>query len=99
MKESIRERVLEGARLIAATGMTVRAAARKLGVSKSTVHKDMEARRRARIFAVCARPKGRPIRPNKPARRTHKNPRKGETACLAMTILESIWARPRSTFW
>lgn len=46
MKESIRERVLEGARLIAATGMTVRAAARKLGVSKSTVHKDMEERLR-----------------------------------------------------
>jgi putative DeoR family transcriptional regulator (stage III sporulation protein D) len=46
MKESIRMRVLEGAQLIAATGMTVRSAARKLGVSKSTVHKDMEERLR-----------------------------------------------------
>ena len=47
MKESIRVRVLEGAQLIAATGMTVRAAAKQLGVSKSTVHKDMEERLRA----------------------------------------------------
>ena len=46
MKESIRIRVLEGAQMIAATGMTVRAAAKQLGVSKSTVHKDMEERLR-----------------------------------------------------
>lgn len=46
MKESIRIRVIEGAQLIAATGMTVRAAAKELGVSKSTVHKDMEERLR-----------------------------------------------------
>ena len=46
MKESIRSRVLEGAQLIASTGMTVRAAARSMGVSKSTVHKDMEDRLR-----------------------------------------------------
>ena len=46
MKESIRSRVLEGATLIANTGITVRAAAKQLGVSKSTVHKDMEERLR-----------------------------------------------------
>lgn len=46
MKESIRCRVLEGAQFIAATGATVRTAARKMGVSKSTVHKDMEERLR-----------------------------------------------------
>lgn len=44
MSQAIERRVLKEAEYIAAHGATVRAAARALGVSKSTVHKDMEAR-------------------------------------------------------
>ena len=44
MNRSIERRVLKEAEYIAAHGATVRAAARALGVSKSTVHKDMEMR-------------------------------------------------------
>lgn len=44
MKAAIEKRVLEAAEHIAATGATVRQTARMLGVSKSTVHKDMETR-------------------------------------------------------
>lgn len=44
MRKSIRGRVLEAAQLIVKTGATVRVAARALGVSKSTIHKDMEER-------------------------------------------------------
>ena len=40
----IERRVREEAEYIVARGATVRQAARALGVSKSTVHKDMEAR-------------------------------------------------------
>ena len=44
MKAAIEKRVLMAAEHIAATGATVRQTARILGVSKSTVHKDMETR-------------------------------------------------------
>ena len=44
MKAAIEKRVLKAAEHIAATGETVRQTARMLGVSKSTVHKDMEMR-------------------------------------------------------
>ena len=44
MKAAIEKRVLREAEHIAATGATVRQTARMLGVSKSTVHKDMETR-------------------------------------------------------
>ena len=44
MNQAIERRVLKEAEYIAAHGATVRAAARVLGVSKSTVHKDMETR-------------------------------------------------------
>ena len=44
MNERIERRVLKAAEHIALTGATVRQAARLLGVSKSTVHKDMEKR-------------------------------------------------------
>ena len=44
VKAAIEKRVLEAAAYIAATGSTVRQTARRLGVSKSTVHKDMETR-------------------------------------------------------
>ena len=44
MNQAIERRVMEAAEYIAATGATVRRAAKRLGVSKSTVHKDMEAR-------------------------------------------------------
>ena len=44
MNQAIERGVLKEAEYIAAHGATVRAAARALGVSKSTVHKDMEAR-------------------------------------------------------
>ena len=44
MKEYIEERVLELARYIIETKATVRGAARKFRVSKSTVHKDITER-------------------------------------------------------
>ena len=44
MNRALERRVLKEAEYIAAHGATVRAAARALGVSKSTVHKDMETR-------------------------------------------------------
>ena len=44
MNQAIERRVIKGAEYIAATGATVRQTARVLGVSKSTVHKDMETR-------------------------------------------------------
>lgn len=44
MRNDIRIRVLESAEYIVATGATVRTCAKKFGVSKSTVHKDMRAR-------------------------------------------------------
>ena len=44
MKDYIEERVLELARYIIETNSTVRAAAKKFRVSKSTVHKDITER-------------------------------------------------------
>ena len=44
MKDYIEERVLELARYILETGATVRSAAQKFRVSKSTVHKDITER-------------------------------------------------------
>ena len=44
MKDYIEERVLELAHYIIDTGSTVRAAAKKFRVSKSTVHKDVAER-------------------------------------------------------
>ena len=44
MKDYIEERVLELAGYIIETGATVRAAAKKLRISKSTVHKDITER-------------------------------------------------------
>ena len=44
VKAAIEKRVLRAAEHIAMTGATVRQTARMLGVSKSTVHKDMETR-------------------------------------------------------
>ena len=41
MREEIEERCLEIGQYIAEHGATVRAAARRFGVSKSSVHKDM----------------------------------------------------------
>ena len=44
MDQTISSRVIRVAEIIAGTGATVRQTARLLGVSKSTVHKDMESR-------------------------------------------------------
>lgn len=44
MRREIQIRVVDAAEFIISTGATVRACARKFGVSKSTVHKDMRAR-------------------------------------------------------
>lgn len=44
MKEEVRRRVLQAAEHILDTGATVRACARKYGVSKTTIHKDMRQR-------------------------------------------------------
>ena len=44
VNQAIEKRVLQAAEYIARTGATVRQTARVLGVSKATVHKDMETR-------------------------------------------------------
>ena len=44
MRREIHIRVVDSAEYIVATGATVRACARKFGVSKSTIHKDMRLR-------------------------------------------------------
>ena len=44
VNQAMERRVLREAEYIAATGATVRKTASVLGVSKSTVHKDMESR-------------------------------------------------------
>ena len=44
MNRAIERRVMKAAEYIAESGATVRKAASVLGVSKSTVHKDMETR-------------------------------------------------------
>jgi len=44
LKREIQIRVVDAAEFIAETGATVRACAKKFGVSKSTVHKDMRDR-------------------------------------------------------
>lgn len=44
MRREIQIRVVDAAEFIANTGATVRTCARKFGVSKSTVHKDMRDR-------------------------------------------------------
>ena len=44
MYEYIEDRVLEVANYIVESGATVRQAAKKFGISKSTVHKDMSER-------------------------------------------------------
>lgn len=44
MNQAIERRAIRAAEYIVANGATVRQAARVLGVSKSTVHKDMELR-------------------------------------------------------
>ncbi len=44
MRREIQIRVVDAAEFIASTGATVRTCARKFGVSKSTVHKDMRDR-------------------------------------------------------
>ena len=46
MYEYIEDRVLEVANYIVESGATVRQAAKKFGISKSTVHKDMSERLR-----------------------------------------------------
>ncbi len=52
--QAIERRVLEEAEYIASRGATVRAAAKALGVSKSTVHKDIQTRL-ARLSPALAR--------------------------------------------
>ena len=44
MREDVRLRVVQAAEYILEQGATVRACAAQLGVSKTTVHKDMRAR-------------------------------------------------------
>ena len=53
MKAAIEKRVRREAEHIASTGATVRQTARILGVSKSTVHKDMETRLPKLSDALC----------------------------------------------
>ena len=53
MKAAIEKRVLAAAEYIAETGATVRQTARVFGVSKSTVHKDMETRLPQLSSALC----------------------------------------------
>ena len=44
MRESVHRRVLRAAEYVLETGATVRACAARMGVSKTTIHKDMRLR-------------------------------------------------------
>lgn len=44
MREDVQRRVLKAADYVLETGATVRACAAKIGVSKTTIHKDMRER-------------------------------------------------------
>ena len=80
VNQAMERRVLREAEYIAATGATVRKTASVLGVSKSTVHKDVSTRLRAvdaalfaRVQAVLARNKAeRHLRGGAATRRKYK---------------------------
>ena len=44
MRENVQRRVMQAAEYVLETGATVRACAAKMGVSKTTIHKDMRER-------------------------------------------------------
>ena len=44
MREEVQRRVLQAAEYVLETGATVRACATRMGVSKTTIHKDMRVR-------------------------------------------------------
>ena len=44
MREDVQRRVLQAAEYVLETGATVRACAARMGVSKTTIHKDMRER-------------------------------------------------------
>ena len=44
MREDVQRRVLQAAEYVLETGATVRACAARMGVSKTTIHKDMRQR-------------------------------------------------------
>lgn len=44
MREDVQRRVLQAAEYVLETGATVRACAARMGVSKTTIHKDMRVR-------------------------------------------------------
>ncbi|HCJ10043.1 MAG TPA: sporulation transcriptional regulator SpoIIID [Clostridiales bacterium] len=67
MKDYIRDRVLEVARYIVENRATVRDAARRFDVSKSTVHKDVTERLR-KINPALARSVDRVLQTNKAER-------------------------------
>ena len=81
MKAAIEKRVRREAEHIASTGATVRQTARVLGVSKSTVHKDMETRLKQlseplfqEVTAVFAKNKAeRHLRGGEATRKKYKN--------------------------
>ena len=64
MKQEVQRRVAAAARHILKTGATVRACARRFGVSKTTVHKDMRERL-PRLNAALADAVGRVLAFNK----------------------------------
>jgi len=80
VKAAIERRVMKEAEYIAAHGATVRETAKAFGVSKSTVHKDMEARLgrlsrplEAEVSAVFARNKAeRHLRGGEATRRRYE---------------------------
>ena len=81
VKAAIEKRVRREAEHIASTGATVRQTARVLGVSKSTVHKDMETRLKQlseplfqEVTAVFAKNKAeRHLRGGEATRKKYKN--------------------------
>ena len=87
VKAAIEKRVLAAAEYIAETGATVRQTARMLGVSKSTVHKDMETRLpqlssalACEVAQVFAKNKAeRHLRGGEATRRRYEKLRKNET--------------------
>ena len=85
MKREIYIRVTEAAEYIRATGATVRVCAKRFGVSKTTIHKDMRERLKeispalyAQVSQVLAKNKAeRHIRGGEATREKYQKPQQG----------------------
>ena len=85
MNQAMERRVLREAEYIAATGATVRKTASVLGVSKSTVHKDMESR-----LAALSAPLHKEVAAVMAKNKAERHLRGGDRAAIAMAEEDEV---------